>query len=96
MIAFRKFIPDGDARQMARNFYNKWCGVHKCDPSKIPEVFFDVGAPYYGSMRPILFGAGGGAIIDGGGLSAGEIAGIIIGAVAAAALIGLAVVALLL
>jgi len=61
-LAFRCYIPDGDARQMARDFYNKWCGTHKCDPTKIPTVFFDVGAPYYNSMRPVLFGAGGGAV----------------------------------
>ncbi|HEV8378849.1 MAG TPA: hypothetical protein VGP99_08355 [Tepidisphaeraceae bacterium] len=61
-LAFRCYIPDGDARQMARDFYNAWCGTHQCDPTKIPDVFFRVGAPYYSSMRPILYGAGGGAI----------------------------------
>jgi hypothetical protein len=61
-LAFRCYIPDGDARQMARNFYRKWCNDHKCDPDQIPAIFFDVGAPYYGSMRPVLMGRGGGAI----------------------------------
>jgi len=62
VIAFRMYIPDNAARRMARDFYKKWCGTHKCNPDKIPAVFFEVGAPYYGSMRPVLFGQGGGAI----------------------------------
>jgi len=61
-IAFRMYIPDGDARSMARRFYRKWARVHRCDPSKIAPVFWDVGAPFYNSMRPILMGAGGGHI----------------------------------
>ncbi len=61
-LAFRCYIPDGDARKMARSFYRKWGKPYKFDPSKIPAVFFDVGAPYYKSMRPVLMGAGGGAI----------------------------------
>lgn len=96
VLAFKKYIPDGDARQMARDFYNKWSGTHKCNPEKIPDVFFDVGAPYYDSMRPILYGAGGGPITgSGGGLSPLATAAIIVGAVAAAALIGLAAYELL-
>lgn len=67
VIAFRKYIPDGDARQMARDFYRRWVRTHNCNPEKIPEVFFQVGARYYNSMRPVLFGAGGGAITSGGG-----------------------------
>lgn len=62
VIAFRMYIPDGDARKMARDFYKKWCNTHKCDPDKIPVVFFEAGAPFYRSMRPVLFGQGGGAI----------------------------------
>jgi len=61
VIAFRKYIPDDDAREMARQFYRKWTQVHKGDPEKIPEVFFSVAPPFYDSMRPVLFGAGGGA-----------------------------------
>lgn len=61
-LAFRMYIPDRDARAMARKFYRKWARVHKCDPSKIAPVFWDVGAPYYNSMRPVLMGTGGGQI----------------------------------
>jgi len=56
VIAFRKAIPDGDARAMARAFYGKWVRTHKLDPDKIRDVFFEVGAPYHGSMRPVLIG----------------------------------------
>lgn len=62
VIAFRMYIPDGAARKMARDFYKKWSGTYKCDPDKIPAVFFETGAPHYGSMRPVLYGYGGGAI----------------------------------
>lgn len=61
-LAFRMYIPDRDARQMARDFYKKWCTTFKSNPDKIPDVFFDIGSSYYGSMRPILMGAGGGDI----------------------------------
>jgi hypothetical protein len=56
VIAFRKAIPDGDARAMARAFYTKWVRTHKLDPDKIRPLFFEVGTPYYGSMRPVLIG----------------------------------------
>ncbi len=62
-LAFRCYIPDGDARAMARNFYKKWGNSYEFNPNKIPAVFFDTGAPYYHSMRPVLMGAGGGAIV---------------------------------
>lgn len=62
VIAFRMYIPDGAARKMARDFYKKWCNTHKCNPDKIPVVFFETGAPHYASMRPVLFGQGAGAI----------------------------------
>jgi len=61
-LAFRMYIPDGAARQMARRFYRKWAGTYKCDPARIPQVFWDIAAAYYGSMRPVLMGQGGGAI----------------------------------
>ena len=62
VIAFRMYIPDGAARQMARDFHKKWANNHKCDPDKISSVFFDTGAAHFGSMRPVLFGKSGGAI----------------------------------
>lgn len=95
VVAFKKYIPDGDARQMARDFYGKWCNTHKSDPEKIPEVFFDVGAAYYGSMRPVLYGKGGGSIKDPGGLTALETAAIVIGAIAVGAAIGFGIYTLL-
>jgi type VI secretion system VgrG family protein len=61
-LAFRCYIPDGDARAMARNFYQKWGNSYQFNPNKIPAVFFDVGSPYYHSMRPVLMGEGGGSI----------------------------------
>jgi hypothetical protein len=61
-LAFRMYIPDGDAREMARKFYKKWSGTYLCDPSKIAPVFYDVGSAFYSSMRPILLGKGGGDI----------------------------------
>ena len=61
VIAFRKYIPDDDAREMARQFFRKWSQIFRTDPERIPEVFFSVAPPFFGSMRPVLFGAGGGA-----------------------------------
>jgi hypothetical protein len=61
-IAFRKTIPDSDARQMARNFHKKWVRVHKCNPEKIPQVFLEVAPPFFGTMKPKLFGAGGATV----------------------------------
>nr|WP_224363352.1 hypothetical protein [Hyalangium versicolor] len=61
-LAFRCYIPDNDARAMARNFYTKWRDSYSFNPAKIPAVFYDTGAPYYHSMRPVLFGEGGGSI----------------------------------
>jgi hypothetical protein len=61
-LAFRKYIPDGDARLMARRFYRKWARTHRCNPNRIAPIFWDVGAPFYHSMRPVLMGSGGGQI----------------------------------
>jgi hypothetical protein len=58
VIAFRKYIPDNKAREMARQFYRKWTQVFRCDPEKIPEVFLSVSPPFFRSMRPVLFGEG--------------------------------------
>ncbi|XVJ58011.1 MAG: hypothetical protein HEQ23_00890 [Tepidisphaera sp.] len=66
VIAFRMYIPDGDARAMARRFHRKWIGTHNGDPSKINETFFEIGSRYYWTMRPVLFGMNGGEIIRGG------------------------------
>jgi len=61
VLAFRKYIPDDDAREMARQFYRRWIQIHKGDPDTIPQVFFQVAPPFFNSMRPVLFGPGGGA-----------------------------------
>lgn len=66
VIAFRMYIPDGDARAMARRFHKKWIRTHNGDPMKINPVFFEIAASYYWSMRPVLFGYAGGAIVRGG------------------------------
>lgn len=54
VIAFRSSIPDDDAREMARKFHKKWAQTYKLNPSKIRDLFFEVGAPFYGTMRPVL------------------------------------------
>jgi type VI secretion system secreted protein VgrG len=54
VIAFRRTVPDDDARAMARKFQKKWAQTYKLDPDKIRDLFFDVGTPYYKSMRPVL------------------------------------------
>jgi hypothetical protein len=57
VIAFGMSIPDSEARQMARDFHNKWSGIHKCNPAKIADVFNEVSPPHATTMRPVLFGA---------------------------------------
>jgi hypothetical protein len=54
VIAFRRTIPDADAREMARKFHKKWAQTHKLNPEKIRDLFFEVGTPFYASMRPVL------------------------------------------
>ncbi|HKS16813.1 MAG TPA: peptidoglycan-binding protein [Planctomycetota bacterium] len=61
VIAFGKSIPDSSARQMARDFHNKWAGNHKCDPDKIADVFNEVSPAHATTMIPKLFGPGAGA-----------------------------------
>ena len=95
VLAFRRTIPDAEAPQLARKFYGRWANKYKLDPEKIPDCFFKTAGDHYDNMRPVLFGAGGGQIKGGGGLSGGEIAAIAIGAVVAGALIGVAIWALL-
>lgn len=96
VVAFRKSIPDTPAVNLANAFYKSWCNVHKADPSKIPEVFFAEAAAYYGSMRPVLYGKGGGQIKDpDAGPSALETAAIVIGAIALGAAIGFGIASLL-
>jgi type VI secretion system secreted protein VgrG len=63
-LAFRRYIPDNDARSMARQFYRRWANTYRYNPAKIPAVFFKVGGPFYRTMRPILMGKGGGEIAD--------------------------------
>jgi hypothetical protein len=58
VVAFRKYIPDDDAREMARQFYRKWSRVFRCDPEKIAQVYYSVSPPYFRSMRPVLYGPG--------------------------------------
>ena len=91
-LAFRKYIPDGDARQMARDFYTKWRDQYQYNPDKIASVFWDVGAPYYGSMRPILIGPDGGQIEEGS--PAWKTTLIVVGVIAAAAVVGVGIYAL--
>jgi hypothetical protein len=64
VIAFRRTIPDGEAQIMAKTFYKRWAGTYKLNPIKIPECFLKAGRDHYPNMKPILYGAGGMAIID--------------------------------
>jgi hypothetical protein len=93
VLAFRRSIPDSEAPVMANKFYTRWAKTYKLDPSKIPECFFKAGADHYHNMKPILYGAGGGAIK--GGFSALEIASIAVAGIVGGVLIGVAVWALL-
>jgi hypothetical protein len=93
VIAFKVSIPDNDARSMARQFYNSWCQVHKCDPAKIATVYSQVHPPFDGTMSPVLYGKDGESASS--GPSALEIAAIAIGAIALGVLIGAAVAKLL-
>jgi hypothetical protein len=71
VIAFQKYIPDDDAREMARQFYRKWTQIFRCDPDKIPEVFCSVSPPFIRSMKPVLFGDG----AAGAGAAGADLAG---------------------
>lgn len=67
LIGFRLSIPDSHARKMARRFYTRWAGRHhRCDPSKIAQLFWTVAPPFYKTMRPVLMGPGGGKVGPGG------------------------------
>jgi hypothetical protein len=91
VIAFQLSIPDGDARAMARQFYNSWGSVHKNDPAKIATVFYQLSPAYTGSMEPILYGKD----AESGGLSTLETVALVVGIIAVGVLIGVAAVKLL-
>jgi hypothetical protein len=95
VIAFRKTIDDTECVNLAKNFYGTWINTHSGNPSKIPTVFFDMGASCYDSLRPVLFGKGGGAISDPEDFTMLEIAAIAIGAIATGLLLGAAAAELL-
>lgn len=90
VIAFRKTIDDTECVNLAKTFYGTWINTHSGNPSKIPTVFFDVGASCYESLRPVLFGKGGGAIPNPDDFTILEIAAIAIGAIATGLLLGAA------
>jgi len=92
-IAFRRTIPDSEAPVMARKFYTRWA-TYNLDPAKIPECFFKAGSDHYKNMKPILYGAEGGAI-QSSGPSALEIAAIAVAAVAVGVVAGAALYSLL-
>jgi hypothetical protein len=88
VIAFRRTIPDSEAPQMARKFYDCWARSNRLDPEKIPDCFLKAGADHYSNMKPILYGAGATTIRGGSGLSPLAVAAIVVGAIAVGALIG--------
>ncbi|WP_418315122.1 hypothetical protein [Piscinibacter sakaiensis] len=61
VLAFRRTIPDAEAPLLADKFYKRWA-TYKLNPAKIPDCFFATAADHYTSMKPILYGAGGGQI----------------------------------
>lgn len=61
VLAFRVTIPDAEAPALADKFYKAWAKT-RLDPSKIPDCFFKTACDHYPNMKPILYGAGGGAI----------------------------------
>lgn len=98
VLCFRKVVFCDDCEALTKKFFDKWATIHKLDPSKIPDVFFEVASDYYRTMRPVLYGAGGGAITGSDGLSPWAIVGIVAAVVAVVAvgvLVGAAVLGLL-
>lgn len=95
VIAFRRTIPDADAPELAKKIYRKWVNTYRLDPEKIPDCFWAYAGDYYDSMRPVLFGPGGGRATGSSGLSPLAVVGIVIAAVAVGVLIGVALYSLL-
>ncbi|MEO8280520.1 MAG: hypothetical protein ABI564_12570 [Ideonella sp.] len=61
VLAFRVTIPDAEAPLLASKFYKRWA-KSGLNPAKIPDCFFATASDHYKNMKPILYGAGGGAI----------------------------------
>jgi hypothetical protein len=55
-IGFRKSTRCDWARDYAKSFFDTWVKTHKCDPSKIPDVFNDLQAKWQVKLQPNLFG----------------------------------------
>ncbi len=94
VMAFKQSIFTDEARRTAKEFYTEWCNVHHCDPAKIPDVFALVAPSHVKTMTPVLYGLGGNAPGE-GGMSPMAQAAIVIGIIAAGALIGVAAAQLL-
>jgi hypothetical protein len=73
VIAFQNYIPDDDAREMARQFFRKWTQVYRNDPEKIGQVYLSVSPAFIVSMRPIIFGGGAGGVAAAGNAVAGAL-----------------------
>jgi hypothetical protein len=88
LILFRRVIWTGDCDSFASDFWSAWAG-YDLNPNKVADAFFKT-APDYEQMSPALFGPSAKSA-ESEGLSPGEIAGIVIGSIAGAALIGVGI-----
>ena len=55
-VGFKKSTRCDWARDYAKSFFDTWVGTHKCDPSKIPEVFKGLQATWETKLQPDIFG----------------------------------------
>lgn len=95
VIAFRRTIPDAEAPELAKKIFRKWVNDYRLDPEKISDCFWAFAGDYYDSMRPALFGPGGGIVQGGGGLGVLGTVLLVVGIIAVGVLVGVALFALL-
>jgi len=55
-VGFKKSTRCDWARDYAKSFFNTWVKTHKCDPSKIPDVFKGLQATWETKLQPDIFG----------------------------------------
>jgi len=55
-LGFKKSTRCDWARDYAKSFFDTWAKTHKCDPSKIPDVFNGLQATWETKLQPDLFG----------------------------------------
>jgi hypothetical protein len=77
VIAHRREASGGWCSRLAYAFYERWL-EENLDPSKVPDIFYDVSPPTYPQTWATLFPSS--ARPSGGGIDDGVLAGILIGA----------------